>query len=426
MLLREALYIPVTLARQHASPEAVERRKLRLLNEMLAYGRAHVPYYRDDPAYAHPPLGRLAELAELPVLRKQTLRNLPQEQFLAQGVDRGGWREFQTSGSTGRRVVVQHDGRSHDYHLAACFRRFAATGRYRPTYRLSHLRPYASPTRIFEKVHLFRRHQVMTRLPMAQIKAELLANRPQALIGWPVHLRELLRSLDDAELRRLRGTLRLVFTESELLTPEVRESFTEAFGVPVFDEYSAFEVLNVYYECSAGGRHIAEDRVHVEVVGEDGALLPDGTEGRLIVTSYLERAMPLVRYAIGDIGRINPGRCACGRTFRTMELTRGRADDVVVLADGRRIYSDTFMWIAGWHPGVAECFVHQDAAGRVRMSVVLLDPAADREPVLDEVRAKLFGLAGGPFEIDLVTAGELPVSAGGKGKLVASEYRVGI
>lgn len=425
MFLREALYVPVTLVRQYLPAAALRRRRLRGINGMLAYARERVPYYRDDERYAVPPLASLDDLAGLPVLRKQTLRDRPQPDFLAEGTDPARWRQFQTSGSTGRRVLVRHDERSHDYHMAACFRRFLATGRYRPTDRLSHLRPYESPGRFFEKLKLFRRHTVLTRLPMDEIKAALLANRPQVLIGWPVHLRELLRSLSPAELARLRRTLRLVFTESELLTREIRAWFTEGFGVPVRDEYSAFEVLNVYYECSAGGRHIAEDRVHVEIVDDAGRPLPDGAEGRLLVTAYMERAMPLLRYEIGDIGRIDPQPCRCGRTFRTLELTRGRADDVVVLADGRKLYSDTFMWIAGWHPGVAECFVQQDAAGRVRMSVVLQDPGADRGAVLDAVRAQLFELAGGPFEIDLVTAGELPVSAGGKGKLVASEYRAG-
>jgi phenylacetate-CoA ligase len=425
MFLREALYVPVTLIRQYAPARTLERRKLRWINEMLAFAAERVPFYRDYDLYSRHPLQDLSELTTLPVLRKETLRNRPQEDFLAEGTDRSGWRDFQTSGSTGRRVLVRHDGRSHDYHLAACFRRFLATGRYLPTYRLSHLRPYEGPPRFFEKFKLFRRHTVLTRRPMDEIKAALLGNRPQVLIGWPVHLRELLRSLSAGELAQLRRTLKLVFTESELLTPQLRAQFTESFGVPVFDEYSAFEVLNVYFECSRGGRHISEDRVHVEVVDDDGRPLPEGAEGRLLVTAYMERAMPLVRYAIGDIGRINPDRCPCGRTFRTLELTRGRADDVVVLADGRKLYADTFMWISAWHPGVAECFVHQDAAGRVRMSVVL-DPEADPEPVLDAVRAELFVLANGPFELELVIAEALPVSAGGKGKLVASEYLAGV
>jgi phenylacetate-CoA ligase len=426
MFLREALYVPITLARQYARPDGIERRKLRWINEMLAHARERVPYYRDDPRYAHAPLARLDDLTDLPVLRKQTLRDRPQADFLAEGTDPHKWRQFQTSGSTGRRVVVRHDERTHDYHIAACFRRFLATGRYLPTYRLSHIRPYESPSRPFEKLKLFRRHTILSRKPMDEIKAELLANRPQVLIGWPVHLRELLRSMTDAELARLSETLRLVFTESELLTPEYRVQLTERFRVPVFDEYSAFEVLNVYYECARGGRHIAEDRVHVEVVDDGGVPLPPGHEGRLLITAYMERAMPLFRFAIGDVGRINRDPCLCGRTFRTLELTRGRADDVVVLADGRRIYSDTFMWISAWHSGVAECFVHQDGAGRVRMSVVLADPREPAEPILDAVRTRLFDVAGGPFEIDLVTAAQLPVTAGGKGRFVASEYPVGI
>jgi phenylacetate-CoA ligase len=421
MIIREAGYVPLSIARQYGGAAGLRRHQLRGLNRMLELARTRVPYYRDDPRYARRgPLRELAELAELPVLDKQVLRDQPLDRLLADGVDQDRCLSFQTSGSTGRRVRILHDRDSHDYHMAACVRRFLATGRYLPTDRLSHIRPFAPPARMFERFGLFRRHVILSHRPMREIKAELLANRPKVLIGYPVHLRALLRELTPEELARLRRTLRIVLTESELLLPEHRAMFAERFGAPVFDEYSAFEVLNVTYDCRYGRAHLGEDRVYCEIVDAAGNPLPDGEAGQVVVTAFMERAMPLLRYRLGDIGLIEPGRCRCGRRFRTLRLTTGRSNDYVTLPSGERLYPDAFLHLAATHPGISECFVHQDTAGLVRVHVV---PSADPPgEVLATVRDKLFGLAGGEFPLEVVPAETVEITAGGKGRFVTSDY----
>lgn len=52
MLLREAWYVPLSMARQYGGRAALDRRRLRQLDRMLTFCRERVPYYRDDPRYA--------------------------------------------------------------------------------------------------------------------------------------------------------------------------------------------------------------------------------------------------------------------------------------------------------------------------------------------------------------------------------------
>ncbi|MFE7430825.1 phenylacetate--CoA ligase family protein [Streptomyces sp. NPDC057545] len=423
MFLREAVYVPVTYARQYGTRGSLRRRQLSQLNRMLAHARARVPYYRDDPAYRTGPLRTLAEAARLPVLNKEVLRARPLEHFLADGVTPGTLPTFRTSGSTGRRVTVVHDQRSHDYHMAACVRRFLATRRYLPTDRLSHIRPFAPPSRGFEKAKLFRRHVLLTDRPMEDIKAELLAERPQVVIGYPVHLRALLRALTPAELAALRRTLRLVMTESELLVDAHRALFEKEFGVPVRDEYSAFEVLNVAYDCRYGRAHLAEDRLLVEILDEEDRPLPDGAEGRVVVTAFMERAMPLIRYDLGDVGRIETRPCPCGRRFRTLRLTAGRVNDSVLLPTGRQLYPDTFLHLAATFPGIAECAVHQDREGAVRLDVVPAEAMDDDawDALCAGVTERLHTVAECVFPLRVVRADRIAITAGGKGRFVTSE-----
>jgi phenylacetate-CoA ligase len=87
----------------------------------------------------------------------------------------------------------------------------------------------------------------------------------------------------------------------------------------------------IAYQCaeqSGALHHIIDDFNYIEVVDEQGKKVKDGTPGKLLITSLLKYAFPLIRYEIGDRGRIVSGLCKCGRTIRTIEYL-GRADDVV-------------------------------------------------------------------------------------------------
>lgn len=74
--------------------------------------------------------------------------------------------------------------------------------------------------------------------------------------------------------------------------------------------------------------HLVDDFNYVEIAGADGATVPHGSVGRILITSLGKRAYPLIRYEIGDLGRLLPGDCPCGRTNRRLELC-GRIEDQV-------------------------------------------------------------------------------------------------
>lgn len=76
--------------------------------------------------------------------------------------------------------------------------------------------------------------------------------------------------------------------------------------------------------------HVMDEYNLIEIVDESGAPVPDGEPGRILITSLMKYAYPLIRYEIGDRGRIVPGLCECGRTTRRFEFL-GRADDVICI-----------------------------------------------------------------------------------------------
>lgn len=418
--VRELWYTPAVLRAPHRSRAAIERRALRGVRDMLGHARRHVPYYA-DAAY-DVPIATLGDLASLPLLRKDLIRGTGPEPFHAPW---SGWYQVDaTSGSTGRVLRVRHDAAAYGYHGATILRRFRSAG-YRPWWTIAQIKPFPRPSRWFQRVGVFRRTVVAAGQPDERIKDDILRLRPHVIMGYPVMLRALLRHLSDAELAELKRTLRLVFTDSELVTEPVRALLAQRFGVPVCDEYSAYEVLTVGSQCRYGSMHIDEDRVVAEFVDDDGRPVPDGEEGAVVVTHYRERAMPLVRYWLGDRAIPMPPGCACGSNFRRMVLTRGRSEDFVQLPGGRRVYIGTFLAVGLTLPGIGEFMVRQADTGAITISLVT-DPRAGLpfDEVAASIRAMLAGHLGVDVELDIVPTDRVELGAGGKAQLIRSDYRV--
>jgi phenylacetate-CoA ligase len=418
------LSVRSVLRAQHLDRDTLDRLTLAGLRGALAHARARVPAYAGD-RYDLGHLADLAGFARLPILRKADVLAAGEDRYRDPAFTRDAVTVYTTSGTSGQILEAWHDPANYAHDRACNIRRFAATGgRYRPWSRLVHFKPFPLDTAWYQRLGLFRRSVVLSALPVRERISHLLRERPRAMIGYPVMLRDLLRGMTPADLVALRRTLRVVFTESELLTPQIRGQLTEGFGVPVFNEYSAYELMHIAYDCAEGQLHVAEDRVHVEIVDADGTAVPDGVEGHVVVTGWRERAMPLLRYWLGDRATRHTEPCGCGRTFARLQLTKGRADDYVVLPDGERIYAGTFIGMAISTPGVAECMVRQDPAGHITVWLVP-DERAGRhfDDLARDARAWLHDSAGRPFDLSVRRAEALELTRGGKGRFVVSEFQ---
>jgi phenylacetate-CoA ligase len=420
--VRELTTLPAVLRAPRRRRAQIDADALAGIQGMLTFARRQVPYYREHAEYERE-VFELTELAGLPILDKPRVLAAGVERFHA--VSTRGFHVDRSSGTTGRVIEVRHDDAAYGYHGATVLRRFLVSG-YRPWWPIVQLKPFPRPVRWFQRLGLFPRTVVDSALPDDELARRVLASRPCVLMGYPVALRGLLRVLDDPELKALRRRLRLVLTDSELLSAEGRRLLEQRFGVPVLDEYSAYEVLTVSSQCQSGSMHIDEDRVWVEIVDDDGRPVPNGVEGRVVVTHFRERAMPLIRYSVGDRAVRQPDSCPCGRTTATMALTAGRTDDVVVLPDGHHVYTGTFLGLAMFTPGVAESMVHQSADGAIMITLVLDKRSGLAfDDVTQEYSRRLDGHVGQHVGALFREAANVTITSGGKARFVTSEYRSG-
>lgn len=76
----------------------------------------------------------------------------------------------------------------------------------------------------------------------------------------------------------------------------------KVFGIPVINEYGASELDLIAFENPNKQWQINSETLHVEILDENDNLLPNGQEGRIVITSLFNKAHPFIRYDIGDIG----------------------------------------------------------------------------------------------------------------------------
>jgi phenylacetate-CoA ligase len=122
---------------------------------------------------------------------------------------------------------------------------------------------------------------------------------------------------------------------AEPWSESMRAHIEAASGVKAFDIYGLSEIVGpgVGIECQfQNGLHILEDYFYPEIVDPDtGAVLPDGKEGELLLTTLAKQAMPMLRYRTRDITAILPEPCPCGRTLRRIRRISRRSDDMFII-----------------------------------------------------------------------------------------------
>lgn len=142
----------------------------------------------------------------------------------------------------------------------------------------------------------------------AQIASALGAT---VYVGTPSFLATL---ADAAEQQGLPLRYRLGFSTAEALTPKLRASLRERLGVELFDHCGEAVMGPLAGECHAhDGMHLHAREMFVEFLDpESGAPVAPGESGEVAVTQLGERAMPLLRYAPGDVFRTYAEPCPCG------------------------------------------------------------------------------------------------------------------
>jgi len=244
------------------------------------------------------------------------------------------------------------------------------------------------------------------------------ARRLRFVMGYPGSIFFLARRAKQLGFNhRLRG----IVCWGDNLQRHYRNEMEKVFGCLVTDTYGCGEGIQVAAQCgeTSGAYHVFMPHVIVEVVDESGAPVPTGTPGTILLTRLDAGAMPLVRYRVGDMGRMQDGApCPCGRGLETMAGIDGRDTDVVITPRGNRLIVHFFSGIFEYFPSIDTFRVTQDRPEAIHVEIV---PRADFSMAHWEKIKKEILVKGDPdLKIEMALVHEIKKDLSNKRRFVVS------
>jgi phenylacetate-coenzyme A ligase PaaK-like adenylate-forming protein len=298
----------------------LERFQQERLVELARHAAEHAPGWRERL-----PRGRL-RLSELPVLTKSALmggfdelvtdRRLRRDELLEHltrihddALHLGEYRVMTSSGSSGRKTVFVYDRAAWRGVLVMFLRRSAWVG-LKPSLPRTRLAMVGggAPTHMSRRgaqtldIGLHRLLSLAVTQPLPELVERLNDFQPNFMNVYPSTAGLL---AEEQLAGRLRLRLKGMTTNSEPLTPALRERLETAFGVAPTNFYATTEGL-WGHDCEHGSMHLFDDMCIVENVDDDGrplrlrVALRNGSEGAE------ERLGERVRTRLGELGVDRP------------------------------------------------------------------------------------------------------------------------
>lgn len=244
---------------------------------------------------------------------------------------------------------------------------------------------------------------------------ELRKRRLPWLHGYPSQLTLIANYLIENKTE-LGYNLQHLTIGAENLMPHQRQAMKDAFGIWPRQHYGMAEAIANASECEQGNLHIDEDFAFVEVLCE-----PDKDDGQIIGTNFSNQAVPLLRYQVGDIGRLSQESCPCGRPGRILAAVDGRSEDYVILSSGTRIGRLDHIFKDLIH--IREAQIHQSEIGAVTLRIVRSSQYSKEDEA--QLKAEAQQRLGSDTAIRFEYWDELPRTKSGKLRFVLSELASG-
>lgn len=332
---------PFVNAFDYMDDESRERNTLMRLNAFLNYVRQHSPFYASR--LPERDLSSIKELSELPVLSPAELKeNIPPKGSGILTAPLGGSISFGSGGTTGDPKYI-HRTNAENHENARLIGKGYALSIFDKNDIVANLlfagNMWASFLSHNEAVEATGAHvlPIAGNISMTDMISAIRTFKPTGAISIPSVILSLAEYVDKNGLTDIR--IPKIVTGGEHLFPDAKKYIAKVLHTTKFAStgYLSNDTGCIGFqceECEGPVHHIHEDYCIMEVVDpQTGVPVPDGEEGKILVTNFNRRLMPLIRYDIGDMGRILTRRCSCGRTVKLMELM-GRSDDTLIIGGG--------------------------------------------------------------------------------------------
>jgi phenylacetate-CoA ligase len=298
--------------------DSLEKYQLAQLQTVLSYASNQSPFYRKTIGNLASSVTMLRDLSHLPFTTPEDLRQDPGQFVCVSQNEVARIITLPTSGTSGlpKRIYFSAE----DQELTVDFFQVGMSTLARPGDRVLILLPSPKPGTVGQLLTVGLERLGCNPILYGLVDDEehvlhlIKEQSVNVLVGVPVQLLRLAR-VDENQCIVGKGKIHSILTSTDVLSPVIRKTLEQDWDCEVFDHYGMTETgLGGGVECGfhTGFHMRAADLLYEIIDPMTGDRVPDGETGEIVFTTLTRKAMPLIRYRTGDIGRILPETCACG------------------------------------------------------------------------------------------------------------------
>lgn len=365
----------------------------------VEYAKAHSPFYRQKLA-EFPQVRTLSDLSTLPLTTKKDVSQAGENFWCVarqKVVDL-----CTTSGTTGIPTLYpltasDLDRLGQNEHL--CFRRVGLTSEDLVILAVTVDKCFMAGLAYFEGLRKLGAGIVRVGAGSPAMMLSMIQRlKPTAIVSVPSFLKRIADyarqqnfDLAAASVRKLICIGEPIRGADWSLTP-LGAQISQAWRAQAFSTYGITELASSLCECEAGqGGHLHPQLLHIEILDDAGRPVPDGQAGQLVATTIGVEAMPLIRFATGDITFLTRGRCGCGLHTPRIGPILGRREQAMKIK-GTTVYPAAVQRALQGMDGLIDYLMIATAPTALSDELeILIAWRGDAEGALDAIRDKLRG-----------------------------------
>ncbi|MGC1122534.1 MAG: hypothetical protein WBA22_15715 [Candidatus Methanofastidiosia archaeon] len=403
---------------QYMTAETLRRLQEKRIRFLVDFAYNNSPIYHQklrDAGITPQDIAELEDIQKIPLITKEEIRTVFPHGIVAPGFCQENCTVKTTSGTSGSVFTVLYDKEAEAHFSAISYRDHLAQG-VRPWHKFFVLhhdpaqlkRPFKNP---FQRVR-----GVSGVLPEEELVELARAFQPDFMGGHPSTYVAMARVVKNKEIKDLNP--QTVLLGGEIAYLSYRTYIEKVFRCRTLNKYGAYEAYSIAWECQHHSMHINADSVLVEFLKEGEPVAP-GERGEIVITNLWNKAMPLIRYRMGDIGIRSEESCECGRGLPLMKDLEGRADDFIVLPSGRAVPPTRLIPPFFLTPHVGQFKMIQETPSDIQIQIVPRGtlPEEEEKALLKQIR----DVFQEPVNIEIEKVEKIQQEGRGKFKAVISK-----
>ncbi len=362
-------------------PEQLENYQLHQLKKIVNYAYEKSSFYQrkyEEVGFHPMQIRTLEDISLIPILSKSELRSFGEEMSLICGnkyfVDK-------TSGSTNRPMLFYRT-----VHEKAYLNSKFLFALFQIGYRISDKTfSIGVPSRVvksdsfIQKANVLKRMSLGFDLPIESIAKQFCLFEADLLYGYKSQLLQLGEFLIGNEV--IFKKPRIVVVAGEIVDAISAKQLHTYFGEQVYIIYGSVEFNNMAYQKVAGQAYLLNETCNIIE-----QMPPVKNKiGEFIVTDFYLKTMPLIRYQIGDAGRIS----VLGQTKLINEIV-GKIDNFAHTSIGK-VYDFELIHLIEIIPSIIRFQIVQKELDSFEILVVQVDSTFNKESVELSLQAAFEG-----------------------------------